>query len=731
MANAVDPVVIEFALKGLPAVFRAFEQLSKVAAKAESEWARASTSSAQTRMRALLSETQQKARVAGRSASDAERALAREEKAAERAAKAKIREADKAAKEAVRIEARKAKEVDRILQKQRRDEKRLVDESMREAKQAAAARASIAKQEAAHDWQSARSVGRGLANTARRTMGIGMSVARGVMDVGGGFSVKDSVQRDVNARGSAATIVAGTQKIKTATSDNRGLTSDEVVRHASSVGSSYVMDRGEVIKGIGEFKDRTGDTRRGMRISEEMAKLANATGSDFAELMANAGEIATKNEKMSDSDVVKLARVQAAQGQAGAVELKDFARFGARTVSAASLFGGDRVENIGTSSALAQLAKKHGSASSAAEATMAALRFSTDLAKKGGVLKEKFGINVSDGKGTLRGQKAIIADLMKATGGDVTKIANAGIGERGNRVLEGAGALYREAGGGAAGQKAVADFFEMMTKQMSDAEVEAANKERLAEVDKQLEKAMNDLRQSVGEALLPSLQQLIPIVREVTPQFVALMTKVGELVSWASKNPFATMVSAMTVALVAEVGKANIATLIRSMVQGGGGGGGVPQLPGGGGGNSVVNALGAGTAAAAATAALYTPVAQAFGEQDGSKQRLLSGLQNGEITPEQAQAQVEKAKSRTGAMGVLKSALAVNMAGMSTAASLLTGKNESANTIRQVMGAKELVDSDAVAKAITRAIERGASAANASGPNPNRTQPINGRGGAP
>jgi hypothetical protein len=271
-----------------------------------------------------------------------------------------------------------------------------------------------------------------------------------------------------------------------------------------------------------------------------------------------------------------------------------------------------------------------------------------------------------------------------------------------------------------------------MKKGTTQAEIDAANKERLAEVDKQLEKAMNDLRQSVGEALLPSLKELVPVIRQMTPHIVELMTKVGELVMWATKNPFATMVSAMTVALVAEVGKANIATLIRSMVQGGGSGG-APQLPGGGGsGNSVVNALGAGTAAAAATAALYKPVADAFGEQDGSKQRLISGLQNGEITAEQARAQVEKAKSRTGAMGMLKSALAVNMGGMSTAASLLTGKNEGVNTIRQVMGAKELVDSDSVAKAITRAIERGASEANGGGKNPNRSAPINApsRGGA-
>ena len=727
MANAVDPVVIEFALKGLPAVFRAFEQLSKVAAKAESEWARASTSSAQTRMRALLSETQQKARVAGRSASDAERALAREEKAAERAAKAKIREADKAAKEAVRIEARKAKEVERILQRQRRDEKRLVDESMREAKQAAAARASIAKQEAAHDWQSARSVGRGLANTARRTMGIGMSVARGVMDVGGGFSVKDSVQREINAAGAAAQIAAGTVKA----GKDKGITGSAILRRAKEVGAESVMDQSEVVSAIGGFKDKTGSAQRGMNLAGDMAKLANATGSDLTQLMTAAGAVAADNKDMTDDQLKQLMGVFAKQGQLGSVEIKDMAKYGNRIVAGAGLFEGGASKNLATMGAFAQMAT-HGGASGPAEAALAAQRFGTDLQKKAGDIEAQ-GIKVRGKNGQMRDPTEILMDMVRKTGGDVTKAPNIGLGDRGVRVLTGAVKAYNDAGKGAEGEKALREFFASMKQGTTQAEIDAANKERLAETDKQLEKAMNDLRQSVGEALLPSLRELIPVIRQMTPHIVELMTKVGELVMWASKNPFATMVSAMTVALVAEVGKANIATLIRSMVQGGGGGGGgAPQLPGGGGGgNSVVNALGAGMVVAAVTAALYKPVADAFGEQDGSKQRLLSGLQNGEVTPEQAQAQVEKAKSRTGAMGVLKSALAVNMAGMSTAASLLTGKNESANTIRQVMGAKELVDSDAVAKAITRAIERGASAANAGGPNPNRTQPINARGGAP
>lgn len=722
MANAVDPVVIEFALKGLPAVFRAFEQLSKVAAKAESEWARASTSSAQTRMRALLSETQQKARVAGRSASDAERAIAREEKAAERAAKAKIREADKAAKEAVRIEARKAKEVERILQRQRREEKRLVDWSINEERRAAAERANIRAKETKSRENRVDKVTSSSIRGLRRAGNLGMDVVRGVMEVGGGFSAADSVRRQVEAKGIAAQIVAGTS-----TENKAGLTTEGLLRTADVVGKESVLDRSQVLSGIGAFKDITGDTKRGMAISGSMGKLANATGADFSELMANAGEIAAKNKSMSNDDVIKLTRVQAAQGQAGAVELKDFAKFGSRTVAAASLFGGDKAGNIASASAMAQLARQHGSASSAAEATLSSLRLATDFAKKGDVLKEKFGVNVSDGKGQLRSQQGILTDIVKATKGDVVKLANSGIGERGNRVLQGAAAIYRDNGGGVKGEAALKAFFETMTKGLSDAEIEAAAKQRLSEVDKQLEQAMNDLRQSVGDALIPELQKLIPALREATPHIVNLMTKFAELAAWASRNPFGALAGAIIASITGEIAKAGIADLIKRLLMGGGGGGGapggMPPMPGVAGPAAIVGALGAGVLYNAGTS--YADGSMGAEDLAARVRAYNTGNTAQGVSPEDARATLMAAHKRLG-----------DTSAFAQAGNIITSpfSDTSSKNYKQFKSDQALVDSKdliAALKENTKATRENSIKTPDGATAGNRTHPINSRGGAP
>lgn len=722
MANAVDPVVIEFALKGFQDVARAFEQLGRMAARSEATWGRASQSGARARMQSYLTEAQQKARLLSRSATETERALAREEKAAERAAKAKIREADKAAKEAVRIEARKAKEVERILQKQRRDEKRLVDWSLNEERRAAAERTKIRDKETKTREKKVDKFTNKSISGLRRAGSLGMDVVRGVMEVGGGFSAADSVRREVDARGIAGQIAAGTRK----EGADAGLSSDALMRTADFVGKNNTMDRAKVLSGIGAFKDVTGQTSRGMAISGSMAKLANATGSDFTELMSNAGEIAAKNKSMSNDDIIKLTRVQAAQGQAGAVELKDFAKFGSRTVAAASLFGGDKAENIATSSALAQLARGHGSASSAAEATMGALRFSTDLAKKGTVIKEKFGIDVSDGHGQLRGQRGIITDLVKATGGDVQKIANAGIGERGNRVLEGASAIYRDAGGGAKGEEALQKFFDSMTKGLSDAEIEAASKERLAEVDKQLEKAMNDLRQSVGDALLPELQKMIPVLRDATPHIVNLISKLGELAAWASKNPFGALSGAIIASITAEVAKAGIADLIKRLLMGGGGGGGgapggMPPMPGVAGPAAIVGALGAGVLYNAGTS--YADGAMSAEDMAARVRAYNTGNTAQGVSPEDARAALMAAHKRLG-----------DTSAFAQAGNIISSpfSDKSSKDYKQFKSDQALVDSKDLIAALrenTKATRENSTKAPGGEVAANRTLPINSRGG--
>src|SRR5207244_3419544 len=98
-----------------------------------------------------------------------------------------------------------------------------------------------------------------------------------------------------------------------------------------------------------------------------------------------------------------------------------------------------------------------------------------------------------DGKGGMRDAREIMRDMLDKSGGDVTKLTQFGLGERGIRALTGFSDIYRQAGGGKAGKAAVMQEFDKFTQGVSDKEVEDRAQKRLAETDKQLERGMNEL----------------------------------------------------------------------------------------------------------------------------------------------------------------------------------------------------------------------------------------------
>ncbi len=604
-----SPVIVEWIVRGVPDVLRASRNVADAVVASERAATRAVEREAQARARLLQQATRSK----------------------ERAAKDETRAIEKAAQDNARIYRQAANEVERIQERAQRNALRSFERNEEAKNRAAMAwvrKREQAETQAAQQAHAARmrfataiggSAASGMARGAGRVAGIAGRVGGLVTQLGGGFSVADSVQRGVSLRHDAAVLSASTEL---AGPTARKIGTNEIVSKARAIGAEQGIDPAEVLKGFDEVKKLTGDLDKAMQIMPGIAKLATATGGKLSEMSGLAANILASNPSISNKDLDAQMRVFTRQGVVGGVEVADFAKYGSRLTAGASLFGGDSSKNQATLGAIAQISRQYGGAASPAEATLAAQRFATDTAKHAGTLK-KHGINVSDGQGNLKDAQTILAEMVDKTGGDVTKLGSMGLGERGVKALTGVSAIYKNAGGGDKGRDAVKQEFAKYTTGVSAGEVDTASKRVLGEADAKMEQIRQKFDQAVSEKLIPKLLELIPVLEKLIPDFVNLaataMPAFVELIksvssfAEANKGLISDIAAHPIGSIMAfEVGKsivaANIGSVIKSLLSGGGV---VPGATGGIGGAGTRGVLGAGAAGVAAGLAVGSVITKA------------------------------------------------------------------------------------------------------------------------
>lgn len=563
------PVVVEFLLKGMPDVARAIRTVQQAteaadkartssAARTSTQRTRAEENEAKAKIRAMLKADREVQRIQEKSVRDTEKTAKAKVREQEKAAHAETRTAEKAANEKLRAERAVDRELRRMERARARDNERILRESAREQEK-------IHRQQTRMLADRAKAEERFARGTANRFMGAGRAgintagrIAGTFAQLGGGFSLADSAEREVGLHREAG-------KISASTVGNNRLTTQEIVNNARATGLAQGFDPKEILEGVDKFKNLTGDTGRAMRMMPKIAQMANAVGGDVGSLADNAANIALADPKMNDADVLRMLRIQARQGAVGAVELPDFAKYGSRITAGAGLFEGDRGRNIAQLSAFSQIARQRGGAATAAEATLAAQRFATDVASKSDVLAG-MGIDVKGKDGKLKEANDILKQMVKATGGDVTKFKGTGLGERGVKVLTAASDIYSAAGGGEAGMKALDEELKKFTDGLSDADIEMRAKERLQDADKQLEMAMIELRSAVGKELLPEFIKMVPVLREYMPVIRGLLTGFTKLADIAIRNPLAGLGMLIGAAFAKELALAGIGKVVERVI---------------------------------------------------------------------------------------------------------------------------------------------------------------------
>lgn len=500
----------DFRVVGQDAIFRAFSSIEKRAAQHSAKMDRAfggtgrpsSGSGRGAPMRTSGVDPALRAKVAA------------EERAARQIANAKIREERRVASEVARSARWKQQLQNKHYQQEERQRKR---------------QESIVQRSRSRTLGT---LGRSVSG-ATRTVG---TLATGALAIGGGFMLSGAVSQQMRETAMASKLanMTGDPKQKAAilkeSQQVRGFTGEETM------------------SAMGGFVEKTGDVAAARRAIQDMGKLAIATGTDFGEMGEAAGQAfnVLRDQIKDPEEQIKalndVMRTLAAQGNMGAVEIKDMAVELASLGAATRKFNGGPAELMKTMGAMAQASVARGGAANAAEASTAVVRFGEDLTKNPSQKAlNKMGVNIfaDKGKTKLKDPREIMADIMAKTGGDLTKLQDV-FNAQSIKAFQGFSPLFLQAEEanaklapkdrkkkGEAGRAAMlAEFGRFSGAGMSDADMNARAESRYQDADVQFKEAMKSFNSEMGSKLLPQITKLIPKMAELTPVIGSLIDKV-------------------------------------------------------------------------------------------------------------------------------------------------------------------------------------------------------------
>jgi hypothetical protein len=435
----------------------------------------------------------------------------------------------------------------------------------------------------------------GMARFGRR---VGQDFLRGA---GVDFNIGGAVQRGIGLQTSAIGL-AQQERIASGSSRGAGAFAAEARTQAQALGTTPE----KIIEMQRAFTGKTGDFGAMSSITPRLGKMALAAGADLGEMGDAAGYVFNQLKDLPDAGERTIAVMRNIVGQTavGAVEMKDFATQMGRIAANAGHFAGDKGSNISKLGALAQLSIATGGASSAADAARSVGAFATTFKTKARIgAFEKQGIDVFTDKSrnTIKDPFALIKESLVQTKGDIPKMSTLFASVLGNKPVTALAQVFKGAGGGQAGLKAVDAELDKYMRAQLDATTEAKNfADHMASDAVKAQQFQNALDQIV----MTTANKVLPAFERLAPDVLKLAEASGEVASFLANNLGGTVALAIT----ASIAKAGVESAFRSGVESmikGALGSAPGQMPGAAGIGAVSNA-GAYLAIAAVGVATFT-----------------------------------------------------------------------------------------------------------------------------
>lgn len=488
-------------------------------------------------------------------------------------AKERVREAKDVQKATTRAEAETSKFLFSEWQKRQREEKRLSDQRVRDAKkeadeiakfklqaetntsrhimqerqrmqrQAERDARQFARDRAFEERRLLKSIGTGFAeggmNALRYTAGM---ASRGVREVASGlgmergFDVADIVRERMSMSRMARSVAI---EARQAGGQFGGVSESEIMSKAASVARKTGFTQEELAKAVDAYSEK-GSGAQGVQDLEAIAMQAKAMGADpasIARLRANLG-LKGMNSQQQDQFISRMHFV----GKTGVFRASDLA---AQSEMMLASFGPDIVKGgndfLGFANEVRQSTGSGAMARTAFDSALDALDRKrahiegTGGYKRNGKWVQGLGVKYEDENGEARSKVDIIKDIIAATGGDKTRLAEFFDPSRGGKAIETLvdafnGKNSRVAGmsGRAAMDKLLEGDESLKNANMGELMIDA-NK-AVAESSNQVAVHMEELRQKIAEKLMPVIDKLIAKLPDI-------VDKLGKGLDYIVENP--------------------------------------------------------------------------------------------------------------------------------------------------------------------------------------------------
>lgn len=516
----------------------------------------------------------QMAKDADKAAKEATRVLEAQFKAANKYAKEEQKAYEASAKARVKAETEASKSIVAEFKSQTRERakelKTQQQEEERASKKMDDSREKFSKRASKYALRSA-----GQMFGAAERFGSDMLHGAGV-----DTSIGSLVKRTVGIE-NAAVDLSNRGHIEGAAGPNGGVVSSKILEgEARKTGLANAVNPEDILSAGRTFVGITGDLNLWRKIMPQVVKQTMAMGGSQEDAAKMAGEFAAHvgDIPKKEEAIMHMMLVGAGQGKIGGIDSTEFAKYASRVASPAGQFAGDKSENVGKLTAIAEIAKIHGGAKDAAEAMGSITQFSNTLKKVArtkaiaSLIDKKNGQFTDDQHSNMRGINEIMKDLIWGAAKDVhnpkgprvkadlTAIAKATGDVRGAKALYGLVDTFNSAGGGTKGMDAVdAELKKFDSAIMSTTEMERAAAEKMATTQAQTE-VFNQQLEAISHGVMAELG---PAMRDLAPKALSAAQGLGSMASWAARNPW----GAVGVGVGAAVSKGLMESALRSSME--------------------------------------------------------------------------------------------------------------------------------------------------------------------
>ncbi|WP_394847404.1 phage tail tape measure protein [Pendulispora brunnea] len=300
----------------------------------------------------------------------------------------------------------------------------------------------------------------------------------------------------------------------------------EVRRVAQNTGT----DTTTAVEGLQAFVAKTGDLALARQIFERLAILSKATGTNLADMVDAAGDVSNQlGDIPGKAQAINNVMTQvASQGKEGAVEIRSLASQMAKVAAMSGQIEGDTGENIKVLTAFAQAARGKGGAASAEQAATAVQSFikTFKTPARARAFEAATGKSVFNAQGMLRNPEELVIEALKAKGMKPLEFNKIFANVRGASAVEGFASIYRQAGGGEAGEREVREAFDRFRKAaMDDEEILESFRAAMATSESQTTNFNTQLQRVVGE----TQDALLPAFIALTPTIIAAAESLGKV----------------------------------------------------------------------------------------------------------------------------------------------------------------------------------------------------------